>query len=131
MVIKSNGDSTHARVVARWRGTISGTSRHYAKREPGAFGVPLWTPNSLQKVHVAMALREELDAVSGQPRTVLESVDWNIDIGDLYYLNEDGSRVAAGKGGKLSVSFNEASLQSLSAPPNRERLEHSQHQVAE
>lgn len=105
-------------MVAHWIGTITGRQQHYAKREPGGFGLALSLPNRVEHVTVEVKLREERDPRTGAVDTVVELVSWNETVNDLYYQNEDGSRVAAGEGGSLDVTFNEHDLAARAGQPD-------------
>jgi hypothetical protein len=111
------------RPTARWYGDMSGQDHSYARREPGGLGLSLSQPNSVQPTRVRVVLREEIDDAIGEHRTVVESLSWSSSIRDLYYLNKDGSRVAAGAGGSGSGSYSEEQLLGDRQPPRPEEIE--------
>jgi hypothetical protein len=89
--------------VANWTGNIKIRHRKYATREPGdVFGTSLNAPNTLEESSAQIAFREEVDPLDGDMRIIMEKVEWKSNVSDLYYLNKDGSKVAAGPGGSGS-----------------------------
>jgi len=110
------------RVVARWYGQMSGIHQTYASREPGALGLSMSRPNMQQQTQARVVIREEVDDLTAARHAVVESLAWSSSVGDLYYLNKDGSRVRAGGGGGGSGSYGEHDLLGEPVPPSPEQL---------
>lgn len=118
------------RTIARWYGQISGYEQTYASF--GKLGsLVLAQQNMLQRTSVSIVLREEVDSLSGIPRTVVESFSWSSGVTDLYYVNRDGSHIPAGKGGSASRSFSEKDLVGEPIPPDPQSLVNVQRDIEE
>jgi len=96
------------RVVARWYGTFKHDTERFARNEAGDFGQ---APHSRQASSGSLVLREDVDDVTGNNRTVVERFNWASTVSDLYYFNHrTGARTPAGPGGSGGGSHGEAEL---------------------
>jgi hypothetical protein len=93
-----------------WTGTMHRWERQAATSQRGVFGLALSSPHSYTTTSLSLTLEERRDTPASYPRLVLVEGYWKCSVGDLYYVDPDGNRHPAGRGGSASGSLSAAAF---------------------